>query len=138
MKKKYIYAVTALVLITLVTISYFVLKPKPDKPIIEQSVASSEISKPNLPSLEDLRSEKGSDIKDLGRVQISTVIFQEVNQAILTTEKSDEIKVPLAVTNKDEQEFSLSPIEHSPEALRIGDTFGLAELDSHYYAYEFK
>lgn len=137
MKKKYIYAVTAL-LITLVSISYFVLKPKSDKPIIEQSVTSSEISKPNLPSLEDLRSEKGSDIKDLGKVQISTVIFQDVNQAILTTDKSDEIKVPLSVTSKEKQEFSLSTIEYTPEDLHIGDMFGLAELDSHYYAYELK
>ena len=36
----------------------------------------------------------------------------------------------------DKQEFSLSSIEYSPDNLRIGDTFGLAKKDTHYFAYD--
>ncbi|NQE03551.1 hypothetical protein HPY92_15050 [Enterococcus gallinarum] len=91
-----------------------------------------------LPSLGELKASIGENLTDLGKVQISTVLFQDVNQAILTQDNNEEIKVPLSVTNKDNQEFALSTIEYTPQNLRIGDTFGLAELDSHYYAYTYE
>ncbi|WP_373193557.1 hypothetical protein [Enterococcus sp. RIT-PI-f] len=75
-----------------------------------------------LPSLGELKASLGENLTDLGKVQISTVLFQDAHQAILTQENNEEIKVPLSVTNKDNQEFALSSIEYTPQSLRIGDS----------------
>lgn len=135
MNKKLMIALLSLILIIGLVIGYNTLKPQ-SKSIAElaTSSSSSQIESDNFPTLDELKAVEGNELKDLGKVQISTVFFKDVNQAILTTESSEEIKLPLDVTNKENQEFSLS-IEYTPDNLRIGDTFGLAKKDNQYFAY---
>lgn len=139
MNKRIISIIIALILIGAGTIGYIALKPKTESTNAETATTSSTKAMiGTLPSLDELKASLGENLTDLGKVQISTVLFQDVNQAILTQDNNKEIKVPLSVTNKDNQEFALSTIEYTPQNLRIGDTFGLAELDSHYYAYTYE
>lgn len=136
MNKRLVSIITALILISAGTIGYIAIKPKVESTNAETANTSStkEIVG-TLPSLGELKASLGENLTDLGKVQISTVLFQDTNQAILTRDNDEEITVPLSVTDKDNQEFTLSSIEYTPENLRVGDTFGLAELDSQYYAY---
>lgn len=139
MNKKITFIIVSLILICAGIIGYFALKSNSDNISNRSSTASTTIEKEIvLPTLKELKVEKGNDLSDIGKVQISTVVFQDVNQAILTDEQGKEIKVSLTLTNKDNQEFSLSSIEYTPKDLHIGDTFGLAELDSHYFAYSYE
>jgi hypothetical protein len=139
MSKRIFSIIIALILIGVGTIGYIALKPKTDSTNAETATTSStKAIVGTLPSLGELKASLGENLIDLGKVQISTVLFQDINQAILTKDNNEEIKVPLSVTNKDNQEFTLSSIEYTPQNLRIGDTFGLAELDSHYYAYTYE
>lgn len=139
MNKRLVSIIIALILISAGTIGYIALKPKTESTNAETATTSStQAIVGTLPSLGELKASLGENLTDLGKVQISTVLFQDVNQAILTQDNNEEIKVPLSVTNKDNQEFALSSIEYTPQNLRIGDTFGLAKLDSHYYAYTYE
>ncbi|MDT2691516.1 hypothetical protein ACK4CS_12705 [Enterococcus gallinarum] len=139
MKKKLVPIIISLILITAGTVGYLSLKPKTESTNAETATTlSTKTIVSSLPSLKDLKANLGENLTDLGKVQISTVLFQDVNQAILTRANNEEIKVPLSVTDKDTPKFSLVTIEYTPEELRIGDTFGLAVHNSHYYAYNYR
>lgn len=137
MSKRIVSIIIALILISVGTIGYIALKPNVESTNAKTATtASTKSIVGTFPSLGELKTSLGDNLTDLGKVQISTVIFLDVNQAILTKDNSEEIKVPLSVTNKDNQEFALSSIEYTPQNLKIGDSFGLAKLKSQYFAYK--
>lgn len=138
MNKKSFSILLTLGLVIAFVLGYAIIKSNQSTTDTTSTSTSMKTELTILPTFEELKAEKGANLSDIGKVQVSTVIFQDVNQAILTNEKGQEIKVPLAITNKETQEFSLSSIAYTPDNLRIGDSFGLAELDSHYYAYSNK
>lgn len=138
MNKKSVSILLTLGLVIAFVLGYAIIKSNQSTTDTTSTSTSMKTELTILPTFEELKAEKGANLSDIGKVQVSTVIFQDVNQAILTNEKGQEIKVPLAITNKETQEFSLSSIAYTPDNLRIGDSFGLAELDSHYYAYSNK
>jgi hypothetical protein len=138
MNKKSVSILLTLGLVIAFVLGYAIIKSNQSTTDTTSTSTSMKTELTILPTFEELKAEKGANLSDIGKIQVSTVIFQDVNQAILTNEKGQEIKVPLAITNKETQEFSLSSIAYTPDNLRIGDSFGLAELDSHYYAYSDK
>lgn len=138
MNKKSVSILLTLGLVIAFVLGYAIIKSNQSTTDTTSTSTSMKTELTILPTFKELKAEKGANLSDIGKVQVSTVIFQDVNQAILTNEKGQEIKVPLAITNKETQEFSLSSIAYTPDNLRIGDSFGLAELDSHYYAYSDK
>ncbi|MBO6420038.1 hypothetical protein [Enterococcus gallinarum] len=138
MNKKSVSILLTLGLVIAFVLGYVIIKSNQSTTDTTSTSTSMKTELTILPTFEELKAEKGANLSDIGKVQVSTVIFQDVNQAILTNEKGQEIKVPLAITNKETKEFSLSSIAYTPDNLRIGDSFGLAELDSHYYAYSDK
>lgn len=90
----------------------------------------------NYPSLSKLKQLQGSDIKILGKTQITTVLFQDKNIAILTTENNKEIQLPLIVTDKKHNSFEIPTLSYSSKNLKVGEIFGLAKKDKHYLAYK--
>ncbi|MCO5478172.1 hypothetical protein NG891_15670 [Enterococcus gallinarum] len=139
MNKRLFSIIIALIFISAGTIGYISLKSRTESTNAETTtVSSTKTIVDPLPSLEELEANLGENLTDLGKVQISTVIFQDVNQAILTKDNNEEIKVPLSLTDKDNQEFTLSSIGYIPQNLRVGDIFGLAKHNSHYYAYNYE
>lgn len=89
-----------------------------------------------LPSWSELKEKHGNNISKIDKVLVSTVIYQDINKAILTTKSNEEIKVPVVVTSKEDKEFTLSSVKYAPQHLKIGDSFGLAKLESQYFAYK--
>ncbi|HAQ2799779.1 TPA: hypothetical protein IXK97_000958 [Enterococcus faecium] len=79
---------------------------------------------------------QGSDIEVLGKTQITTVLFQNKNMAILTTENNKEIQLPLIVTDKKNNLFEIPSLTYSKKNLKVGEVFGLAKKDNHYLAYK--
>ena len=94
------------------------------------------ISDSNYPSLSELKKLQGADIQDLGKTQITTVLFKDKNIAILSPESGEEIQLPIKVTNKKNNLFEIPKLKYASKSLKIGDFFGLARKDKQYFTYQ--
>ncbi|MCA6712258.1 hypothetical protein [Enterococcus faecalis] len=137
MNKKYIVAIGSILLIVLTIIAFTVSnKTETQSQNTVQSTTTSHSSELAVyPSLNSLREKYGQDLIDLGSSQITTVLFEKKNVAFITSEKKNNIEFPLTVTDKEKNLFSISSIKHTPNKLKIGDTFGLAKIHEQYLAY---
>ena len=137
MNKKYIVAIGSILLIVLTIIAFTVSNKTETQS--QNTVQSTTTSHSNelavYPSLNSLREKYGQDLIDLGSSQITTVLFEKKNVAFITSEKENDIEFPLTVTDKEKNLFSISSIKHTPNNLKIGDTFGLAKINEQYLAY---
>lgn len=102
------------------------------------TTSSSVISDSNYPSLSELKAIQGADIQVLGKTQITTVLFQDKNLAVLSPESEEEIQLPIKVTDKEKNLFEIPKLKYAPKSLKIGDTFGLAKKENTYFAYKEK
>ncbi|HBC4465815.1 TPA: hypothetical protein KER80_002936 [Enterococcus faecalis] len=137
MNKKYIVAIGSILLIVLTIIAFTVFnKTETQSQNTVQSTTTSHSSELSIyPSLSSLKEKYGPDLTDLGSSQITTVLFEKKNVAFITSEKENDIEFPLTVTNKAKNLFSIPSIKHTPNNLKIGDTFGLAKIHEQYLAY---
>ena len=90
------------------------------------------------PSLDKVKACQGADIQVLGKTQITTVLFQNKNIAVLSPESGEEIQLPIKVTDKEKNLFEIPELKYAPKSLKIGDTFGLAKKENSYFAYKEK
>lgn len=137
MNKKYIAAIGAILLIVLTIIAFTVSnKTETQSQNTVQSTTTSHSSELVIyPSLSSLKEKYGPDLTDLGSSQITTVLFEKKNVAFITSEKENDIEFSLTVTDKAKNLFSIPSIKHTPNNLKIGDTFGLAKIHEQYLAY---
>ncbi|MGM0252397.1 hypothetical protein [Enterococcus sp. AZ129] len=137
MNKKYIVAIGAILLIVLTIIAFTVSnKTETQSQNTVQSTTTSHSSELVIyPSLSSLKEKYGPDLTDLGSSQITTVLFEKKNVAFITSEKENDIEFSLTVTDKAKNLFSIPSIKHTPNNLKIGDTFGLAKIHEQYLAY---
>ncbi|ENZ5568140.1 hypothetical protein ACGWYR_002923, partial [Enterococcus hirae] len=96
------------------------------------------ISASNYPSLSELKALQGADIQVLGKTQITTVLFQDKNLAVLSPESREEIQLPIKVTDKKNNLFEIPDLKYASKTLKVGDTFGLAQKENTYFAYKEK
>lgn len=138
MNKKYIVAIGAISMIIVLAIIAFTVSNKTETQS-QNTVQSTTTSRSSehfvYPSLSSLKEKYGQDLIDLGSSQITTVLFEKKNVAFITSEKETDIEFPLTMTDKSKNLFSIPNIKHTPNNLKIGDTFGLAKIHEQYLAY---
>ncbi|EMF0617862.1 hypothetical protein G9L34_002792 [Enterococcus hirae] len=88
------------------------------------------------PSLSKVKACQGADIQVLGKTQITTVLFQNKNIAVLSLESGEEIQLPIKVTDKKKNLFEIPELKYASKSLKIGDFFGLARKDKQYFTYQ--
>ncbi|EOX2776814.1 hypothetical protein ACPE49_002780, partial [Enterococcus hirae] len=103
-----------------------------------ESSSSVILANYRYPSLSKVKACQGADIQVLGKTQITTVLFQNKNIAVLSLESGEEIQLPIKVTDKKKNLFEIPELKYAPKSLKIGDTFGLAKKDNQYFAYQLK
>ncbi|RXN54248.1 hypothetical protein CYQ48_13155 [Enterococcus faecalis] len=138
MNKKYIVAIGAISMIIVLAVIAFTVSNKTETQSQNtvQSTTTSQTSEHSVyPSLSSLKEKHGQDLIDLGSSQITTVLFEKKNVAFITSEKGNDIEFPLTITDKEKNLFSIPTIKHTPNNLKIGDTFGLAKINEQYFAY---
>lgn len=90
-----------------------------------------------LPSKEELLRYEGNKLQFLGCYQAIIVNFRN-KYTILTNHHGTEIQLPIKVTDKQKQYFSIPSVTYIPTYLKCSATFGLAERNGHYFAYQVK
>ncbi|WP_232019575.1 hypothetical protein [Enterococcus faecium] len=138
MKKSHIVTLATIFLLCVAAFFFFTNSPKNNKHITARTATTESTIKTETvyPSLNELKQLQGSDIEVLGKTQITTVLFQNKNMAILTTENNKEIQLPLIVTDKKNNLFEIPSLTYSKKNLKVGEVFGLAKKDNHYLAYK--
>lgn len=138
MKKSHIATLATAFLLCIVAFFFLTNSSKTNK----QTTASTTTIESKIktetvyPSMNELKQLEGSDIEILGKTQITTVLFQNKNIAILTINNNKEIQLPLVVTDKKNNLFELPTLNYSKKNLKVGEVFGLAKKDNHYLAYK--
>lgn len=141
MKKKSLIILSLSVVLISVLIIAFSLFRKTETETSSSTTtttSSSVISDSNYPSLSEVKALQGADIQVLGKTQITTVLFQDKNLAVLSPESGEEIQLPIKVTDKEKNLFEIPKLKYAPKSLKIGDTFGLAKKENTYFAYKEK
>lgn len=134
MKKKSLIILSLSIILISVLIIAFSLFRKTETSS-STTTSSSVISDSNYPSLSELKKLQGADIQDLGKTQITTVLFKDKNIAILSPESGEEIQLPIKVIDKEKNLFEIPELKYASKSLKIGDTFGLAKKENTYFAY---
>ncbi|EME3594903.1 hypothetical protein QL849_002591, partial [Enterococcus faecium] len=90
MKKSHIVTLATIFLLCVAAFFFFTNSPKNNKHITASTATTESTIKTETvyPSLNELKQLQGSDIEILGKTQITTVLFQNKNMAILTTENN--------------------------------------------------
>ena len=137
MKKKALIILSlSIVLISVLIIAFSLFRKTETNSSVTTTTSSSVISDSNYPSLSELKKLQGADIQDLGKTQITTVLFKDKNIAILSPESGEEIQLPIKVTNKKNNLFEIPELNYASKSLKIGDYFGLARKDKQYFTYQ--
>ncbi len=90
-----------------------------------------------LPTKEELLRYEGNKLQFLGSYQAIIVNFRH-KYTILTNHRGIEIELPITMTNKQKQYFSIPSVTYIPTYLKCSDTFGLAKRNDRYFAYRVK
>ncbi|EMF0167700.1 hypothetical protein EQ856_08965 [Enterococcus hirae] len=140
MKKKSLIILSLSIVLISVLIIAFSLSKKTETNNQSTVESSSSVILANYryPSLSKVKACQGADIQVLGKTQITTVLFQNKNIAVLSLESGEEIQLPIKVTDKKKNLFEIPELKYAPKSLKIGDTFGLAKKDNQYFAYQLK
>lgn len=137
-KKSLIILSLSIVLISVLIIAFSLFRKTETSSSTTTTTSSSVISDSNYPSLSELKALQGADIQVLGKTQITTVLFQDKNLAVLSPKSGKEIQLPIKVTDKKNNLFEIPDLKYASKTLKVGDTFGLAKKDQTYYAYQEK
>ncbi|PCE00317.1 hypothetical protein EGW60_11445 [Enterococcus faecium] len=142
-KKSLIILSLSIVLISVLIIAFSLFRKTETSSSTTTTTSSSVVSDSNYPSLDELKallSAKSIDnnLQVLGNTQITTVLFQDKNIAVLSPESGEEIQLPIKVTDKEKNLFEIPKLKYAPKSLKIGDTFGLAKKENTYFAYKEK
>ncbi|HHA4398191.1 TPA: hypothetical protein ACOBTX_002075 [Enterococcus faecium] len=135
-KKSLIILSLSIVLISVLIIAFSLFRKTETSS--STTTSSRVISDSNYPSLSELKALQGADIQVLGKTQITTVLFQDKNLAVLSPKSGEEIQLPIKVTDKEKNLFEIPKLKYAPKSLKIGDTFGLAKKENTYFAYKEK
>ena len=140
MKKKSLIILSLSIVLISVLIIAFSLSKKTETNNQSTVESSSSVILANYryPSLSKVKACQGADIQVLGKTQITTVLFQNKNIAVLSLESGEEIQLPIKVTDKKKNLFEIPELKYAPKSLKIGDTFGLAKKENTYFAYKEK
>ena len=137
-KKSLIILSLSIVLISVLIIAFSLFRKTETSSSTTTTTSSSVISDSNYPSLSELKALQGADIQVLGKTQITTVLFQDKNLAVLSPESGEEIQLPIKVTDQEKNLFEIPELKYASKSLKIGDTFGLAKKENTYFAYKEK
>lgn len=137
-KKSLIILLLGIVLISVLIIAFSLFRKTETSSSTNTTISSSVISDSNYPSLSELKALQGADIQVLGKTQITMILFQYKNLAVLSPESGEEIQLPIKVTDKEKNLFEISELKYASKPLKIGDTFGLAKKENTYFAYKEK
>lgn len=137
-KKSLIILSLSIVLISVLIIAFSLFRETETSSSTTTTTSSSVISASNYPSLSEVKALQGADIQVFGETQITTVLFQKKNIAVLSPESGEEIQLPIKVTDKEKNLFEIPELKYASKALKIGDTFGLAKKENTYFAYKEK
>lgn len=144
MKKKFLIILSlSIVLISVLIIAFSLFRKTETSSSTITTTSSSVTSDSNYLSLDELKallSAKSIDnnLQILGKTQITTVLFQDKNIAVLSPESGEEIQLPIKVTDKEKNLFEIPELKYAPKSLKIGDIFGLAKKENTYFAYKEK
>ena len=137
-KKSLIILSLSIVLISVLIIAFSLFRKTETSSSTTTTTSSSVISDSNYPSLSELKALQGADIQIFGKTQITTVLFQDKNIAVLSSESGEEIQLPIKVTDKEKNLFEIPELKYASKSLKIGNTFGLAKKENSYFAYKEK
>lgn len=142
-KKSLIILSLSIVLISVLIIAFSLFRKTETSSSTIKTTSSSVTSDSNYLSLDELKallSAKSIDdnLQILGKTQITTVLFQDKNIAVLSPESGEEIQLPIKVTDKEKNLFEIPELKYAPKSLKIGDIFGLAKKENTYFAYKEK
>ena len=137
-KKSLIILSLSIILISVLIIAFSLFRKTETSSSTTTTTSSSVISDSNYPSLSELKALQGADIQVLGKTQITTVLFQDKNLAVLSPESGEEIQLPIKVTDQEKNLFEIPELKYASKSLKIGDTFGLAKKENTYFAYKEK
>ncbi|EMF0527758.1 hypothetical protein H7553_002169 [Enterococcus hirae] len=137
-KKSLIILSLSIVLISVLIIAFSLFRKTETSSSTTTTTSSSVISDSNYPSLSELKALQDADIQVLGKTQITTVLFQDKNLAVLSPESREEIQLPIKVTDKKNNLFEIPDLKYASKTLKVGDTFGLAKKENTYFAYKEK
>ncbi|MCR1913426.1 hypothetical protein NSA26_12685 [Enterococcus hirae] len=140
-KKSLIILSLSVVLISVLIIAFYLFRKTETSS--STTTSSSVISDSNYPSLDELKAllstkSINNNLQVLGKTQITTVIFQDKNIAVLTPESGVEIQLPIKVTDTKNNLFEIPELKYASKSLEVGDTFGLAKKENSYFAYQEK
>ncbi|EMF0421439.1 hypothetical protein IL099_002365 [Enterococcus hirae] len=135
-KKSLIILSLSIVLISVLIIAFSLFRKTETSS--STTTSSSVISDSNYPSLSEVKALQGADIQVLGKTQITTVLFQDKNLAVLSPKSGEEIQLPIKVTDKEKNLFEIPNLKYASKSLKIGDTFSLAKKENTYFAYKEK
>lgn len=144
MKKKTLIILSlSVVLISVLIIAFSLFRKTETSSSTTTTTSSTVVNDSIYPSLDELKallSAKSIDnnLQVLGKTQITTVLFQDKNIAVLSPESGEEIQLPIKVTNKEKNLFEIPELKYAPKSLKIGDIFGLAKKENTYFAYKEK
>ncbi|EOB3407333.1 hypothetical protein ACIJDF_002408 [Enterococcus hirae] len=144
MKKKFLIILSlSIVLISVLIIAFSLFRKTETSSSTITTTSSSVTSDSNYLSLDEVKallSAKSIDdnLQILGKTQITTVLFQDKNIAVLSPESGEEIQLPIKVTDKEKNLFEIPELKYAPKSLKIGDIFGLAKKENTYFAYKEK
>ncbi|EOS8080169.1 hypothetical protein DSH53_RS13905, partial [Enterococcus hirae] len=131
-KKSLIISSLSIVLISVLIIAFSLFRKTETSSSTTTTTSSSVISDSNYPSLSELKALQGADIQVFGKTQITTVLFQDKNLAVLSPESGEEIQLPIKVTEKEKNLFEIPKLKYASKSLKIGDTFSLAKKENTY------
>ncbi|EPF4499217.1 TPA: hypothetical protein ACQDSE_001445 [Enterococcus faecium] len=142
-KKSLIILSLSVVLISVLIIAFSLFRKTETSSSTTTTTSSTVVNDSIYPSLDELKallSAKSIDnnLQVLGKTQITTVLFQDKNIAVLSPESGEEIQLPIKVTNKEKNLFEIPELKYAPKSLKIGDIFGLAKKENTYFAYKEK
>ena len=142
-KKSLIILSLSIVLISVLIIAFSLFRKTETSSSTITTTSSSVTSDSIYPSLDELKallSAKSIDnnLQVLGKTQITTILFQNKNIAVLSPESGEKIQLPIKVTDKKKNLFEIPELKYAPKSLKIGDTFGLAKKENSYFAYKEK
>lgn len=105
-KKSLIILLLSIVLISVLIIASSLFRKTETSSSTITTTSSSLISDSNCPSLSELKALQGADIQILGKTQITMVLFQNKNLAVLSPESGEEVQLPIKVTDKENTYFA--------------------------------
>lgn len=140
-KKSLIILLLGIVLISVLIIASSLFRKTETSSSTITTTSSSVIRDSNYPSLDELKAllsanSVNKNLQFFGETQITTVLFQDKNIAILSPESGENLQFPIKVTDKKNDLFEIPDLKYASKTLKVGDIFGLAKKDHSYYVYQ--